>query len=73
MATVITRQYWFKVLFEIISLIYFLPHQQYYSITLLTCNIMLEYADDEFMANKDKWFVFTEDEEKVIEEYIATR
>nr|CAB3482290.1 unnamed protein product [Digitaria exilis] len=35
--------------------------------------LVQEYADDEFMANKDKWFVFTEDEEKVIEEYIATR
>lgn len=32
-----------------------------------------EYGDDELMANKDKWFMFTEDEEKVIEEHVATR
>jgi len=34
---------------------------------------MSEYGDDELLANKDKWFMFTEDEEKLIEEYIATR
>jgi hypothetical protein len=32
---------------------------------------MSEYGDHELMANKDKWFMFTEDEEKVIEEHIA--
>ncbi|GJM91054.1 hypothetical protein PR202_ga07389 [Eleusine coracana subsp. coracana] len=32
-----------------------------------------EYGDAELIGNKDKWFMFTEDEEKVIEEYVATR
>jgi hypothetical protein len=32
-----------------------------------------EYGDGELLANKDKWFMFTEDEEKVLEEHIATR
>ncbi|KAG0532889.1 hypothetical protein BDA96_04G144400 [Sorghum bicolor] len=34
--------------------------------------LLQEYGDDELMANKDKWFMFTEDEEKVIEEHVAT-
>lgn len=33
---------------------------------------MSEYGDG-LIGNKDKWFMFTEDEEKVIEEHIATR
>jgi hypothetical protein len=32
-----------------------------------------EYGGDELMANKDKWFMFTEDEEKIIEKHLATR
>ncbi|CAN6272533.1 unnamed protein product [Urochloa humidicola] len=35
--------------------------------------ILLQEYDEELMAKKDKWFMFTEDEEKVIEEHIATR
>jgi len=35
--------------------------------------LLQEYGDGELLANKDKWFMFTEDEEKVIEEHIATR
>ncbi|RLN08451.1 uncharacterized protein C2845_PM11G16960 [Panicum miliaceum] len=38
-----------------------------------TAILLQEYGDDELLANKDKWFMFTEDEEKVIEEHIATR
>jgi len=38
-----------------------------------TAILLQEYGDDELLANKDKWFMFTEDEEKLIEEYIATR
>ncbi|RCV06225.1 hypothetical protein SEVIR_1G145200v4 [Setaria viridis] len=36
-----------------------------------TTILLQEYGDHELMANKDKWFMFTEDEEKVIEEHIA--
>ncbi|CAM0145594.1 unnamed protein product [Urochloa decumbens] len=35
--------------------------------------LLQEYGDEELMANKDNWFMFTEDEEKVIEEHIAKR
>ncbi|CAN6278436.1 unnamed protein product [Urochloa humidicola] len=35
--------------------------------------LLQEYGDEELMANKDNWFMFTEDEEKVIKEHIATR
>ncbi|KAG2657957.1 uncharacterized protein LOC120698880 isoform X4 [Panicum virgatum] len=35
--------------------------------------LLQEYGDGELLANKDKWFMFTEDEEKVLEEHIATR
>ncbi|XP_025805281.1 uncharacterized protein LOC112884118 isoform X2 [Panicum hallii] len=38
-----------------------------------TAILLQEYGDDELLANKDKWFMFTEDEEKVIEEHIARR
>ncbi|WVZ76187.1 hypothetical protein U9M48_024179 [Paspalum notatum var. saurae] len=38
-----------------------------------TTMLLQEYGDDELMANKDKWFIFTEDEEKAIEEHVATR
>ncbi|CAN6231505.1 unnamed protein product [Urochloa humidicola] len=38
-----------------------------------TAILLQEYDDEELMAKKDKWFMFTEDEEKVIEEHIATR
>ncbi|WVZ76190.1 hypothetical protein U9M48_024181, partial [Paspalum notatum var. saurae] len=37
-----------------------------------TTMLLQEYGDDELMANKDKWFIFTEDEEKAIEEHVAT-
>jgi hypothetical protein len=42
---------------------------------LITSNVTLlsEYGDVEAIGNNEKWFMFTEDEEKVIEEYIATR
>ncbi|XP_062218948.1 uncharacterized protein LOC133918871 [Phragmites australis] len=36
-------------------------------------SILLQEYGDGLMGNKDKWFMFTEDEEKVIEEHIATR
>lgn len=32
-----------------------------------------EVDTDDLMGNKDNWFMFTEDEEKVIEDHVATR
>ncbi|OEL35470.1 Cell division cycle-associated 7-like protein [Dichanthelium oligosanthes] len=37
-----------------------------------TAILLQEHGHDELLANKDKWFMFTEDEEKAIEEHIAT-
>ncbi|TVU32256.1 hypothetical protein EJB05_23980, partial [Eragrostis curvula] len=38
-----------------------------------TSILLQEYGDAELTGNKEKWFMFTEEEEKVIEEHIATR
>jgi hypothetical protein len=35
--------------------------------------LLSEYGDAELIGNKEKWFMFNEDEEKVIEEYKSTR
>lgn len=60
--------YYYVVRFQVIVLTFAI-------LPLITCNITLlsEYCDAELSGSNDKWFMFTEDEEKVIREYIATR
>lgn len=35
--------------------------------------LVSEFANEDLMGNKDKWFMFTEVQEKVIRDHVATR
>lgn len=38
-----------------------------------TAIMLQEFANEDLMGNKDKWFMFTEVQEKVIRDHVATR